>query len=87
MQPAARKQPVRATSTDARKNGVPGRTAQADSYKSFQIMVGILIVVALVMLLLGSTPKWQASAPAGGVRAWVSPTVPIRQATRPDILP
>jgi CheY-like chemotaxis protein len=87
MQPAARKQPVRAAGAAARKSGVPGRTAQADSYKSFQIMVGILVVVALVMLLLGSTPKWQASAPAAGVRAWVSPTVPIRQATRPDVLP
>ena len=88
MQPAARKQTGRPAGTDARKKDVPGgRTARADSDKSFQIMVGILIVVALVMVLLGSTPKWQASAPAVGMRAWVLPAGPIRQATRPDILP
>ena len=72
-QSVARKQVANAAIIAAQKKDFFGRPAPPESDKSFQVMVGILIVVALVMLLLGSTPKWQARAPAPGFSAFVVP--------------
>lgn len=82
-QSVARKQVAHAAKVVAQKKDFLGRPAQQESDKSFQVMVGILIVVALIMVLLGSTPKWQAGAPAAGTSALVLPArtavVPVRQ--------
>lgn len=82
-QSVARKQVANAAIIAAQKKDFFGRPAQPESDKSFQVMVGILIVVASVMVLLGSTPKWQARAPAPGFSAFVVPAaaaiVPVRQ--------
>jgi CheY-like chemotaxis protein len=94
----ARKQVANAAIIAAQKRDFFGRPAQPESDKSFQVMVGILIVVALVMVLLGSTPKWQPGAPAPGSSASVLPAgtvvvparhvhAPMRQVHHLDSLP
>jgi len=79
VQSKARKQAAIAR----QKKDFLGRPAYAESDKSFQVMVGILIVVALVMVLLGSTPKWQVRMPAPAFSALALPAaaavIPIRQ--------
>jgi CheY-like chemotaxis protein len=76
-QSVARKQVAHAAIIAAQKKDFFGRPAQPESDKSFQVMVGILIVVALVMVLLGSTPKWHAGPPAPATSALVLPAATV----------
>jgi CheY-like chemotaxis protein len=82
VQSETRKQAARAADVAAQKEDFLGRPAQPEPDKSFQVMVGILIVVALVMALLGSTPKWQPRAPSPGSSALALPAtavIPVKQ--------
>jgi PleD family two-component response regulator len=87
VQSKARKQEAIA----AQKKDFLGRPARAETDKSFQVMVGILILVALVMVLLGSTPRWQARSPAPDFSAFVLPAAaavsPVRQVHDIDFHP
>jgi DNA-binding response OmpR family regulator len=92
VQAETRKHAARAAEIAAQKKDFLGRPAQPEADKSiqFQVMVGILILVALVMVLLGATPKWQTKAPAAGSSALAlprNPVIPVRHVHYFDIHP